>query len=222
MNHLDGFHIMIVLKCFSSFQDFISLELVCKKYASTMSKFHYNPIFLTQSKLIFFENLETLILWPQNNFLAFKHLTPYFYRVDYKTAMNMLDMYSENKFQSIKNTRVRMHSIIFKNVVYTQKDKIAFNSHLSDLVTKIDEKCFFNEQEMKSINIPTTVTCIDNESFFQCTSLTSFIFPLSLRRICDKSFAECRSLVEVVFPSRLTSIGSLCFYGCYSLAFVKF
>ncbi|ELP88635.1 hypothetical protein EIN_401630 [Entamoeba invadens IP1] len=222
MNHLDGFHIMIVSKYFSSFQDFISLELVCKKYASTMSKFHYNPIPLTRSKLIFFENLETLILWPQNNFLAFKHLTSYFYRefyriivyeeVDYKTAINMLDMYSENKFQSIKDTCVRMHSIIFKNVVYTQKDKIAFNSHLSDLVTKIDEKCFFNEQEMKSINIQTTATCINNESFLLCTSLTSFIFPLSLRRICDKSFVECRSLVEVVFPSRLTSIGSLCFY----------
>ncbi|ELP86665.1 hypothetical protein EIN_007660, partial [Entamoeba invadens IP1] len=158
MNHLNGFHIMIVSKYFSSFQDFISLEL------------------------------------------AFKHLTSYFYRefyriivheeVDYKTAMNMLDI-------------------------------IAFNSHLSDLVTKIDEKCFLNEREMKSIDIPTTVTCIDNESIFLCSSLTFFIFPLSLRRICDKSFAECRSLVEVVFPSRLTSIGSLCFYGCYSLTSVN-
>ena len=64
---LDNYCVMIAAKYFESIDDFMNLELGCKRYRGTIDKFHYNPIPITPSIIPIFTHLRTLNLYSPND-----------------------------------------------------------------------------------------------------------------------------------------------------------
>lgn len=105
-------------------------------------------------------------------------------------------------------------------------------------VTKICSVCFYGNQQITSITLPSTLKKIGDYAFSKCTSLTSvkwegdmilspYIFSectklknLSYKSICKDipqySFYECSSLTSLDL-SEVEKIGRKAFYGCKSL-----
>lgn len=104
------------------------------------------------------------------------------------------------------------------------------------VVTSIGEGAFYENENIKSVNIPETVTDIGIEAFAYCNSLAEVRLPdgltqiaPSLFRCCYKlesldipasvsaigiyAFADCSSLVSLTLPERLTFVGRFAFYN---------
>lgn len=80
----------------------------------------------------------------------------------------------------------------------------------------IGDYCFYNN-DIKSINIPSTVQFIGKSAFENCTSLTKITLPTDLETIDDLAFKGCENLEFVSFNSSLINIGSYSFGGCVKL-----
>ncbi|ELP84358.1 hypothetical protein EIN_358800 [Entamoeba invadens IP1] len=226
MRRLSGYHIMIVSKYLKTINDFINLELVCKKFCGNMEKFHFNPIPLNFKTLGYLPNIETLHLWDVtdenfgNGFMINKRknregknkgvLKREFFRiivwfnVDFETV-------DRNKSRNIK----------FKNVTYTQKNREKFGNNIPSSVTLIGEGCFNGCSSLSSVTIPSSVTSIGDSCFQGCCCLSSITIPSSVKSIGGGCFYECSSLSSITIPSSVTSIGAGCFGWCSSLSSIN-
>ena len=73
------------------------------------------------------------------------------------------------------------------------------------------------DNEIKSIYIPSNVTSIGNSAFSGCYSLQSITIPNSVTSIGSGTFNSCYSLQSITIPNSVTSIGSGTFQLCQSL-----
>ena len=64
---LDNYTIFIASRHFESIEDFINLELCTSRFTGNMTKFHYNPIPLTQVTRNFFTHLQTMFIYSPND-----------------------------------------------------------------------------------------------------------------------------------------------------------
>ncbi|ELP93743.1 hypothetical protein EIN_321660 [Entamoeba invadens IP1] len=67
MSQLDVYHMMVVSQYFSTINNLIVLEMVCKKFQGNMDKFHNNPVPINKKTIKFFPKIETLNLWNCDN-----------------------------------------------------------------------------------------------------------------------------------------------------------
>ncbi|ELP91464.1 hypothetical protein EIN_156210 [Entamoeba invadens IP1] len=157
MSTLGSYHAMIVSKYFITINDFINLELVCKKFRGNMEKFHFNPIPLNSKTLGYFPNIETLHLWNKedenfgNGFLIkFNKNHVYngmyedvnknrvyvpkrmFYQIVVWFDVDYVTINDENTSQNIK----------FKNIIYTKNNRKQFGNNIPLNVTSIGFRCF--------------------------------------------------------------------------------
>lgn len=104
-----------------------------------------------------------------------------------------------------------------------------------DIVTAIEEKAFFNNTDIKAIEIPSTVTGIGDMAFGGCTSLVYIsvdnnnktftekggsLYSLDMTRlICYP--AACGS-ASVEIPFSVKSISDMAFYGCDTLRQINY
>ena len=84
-------------------------------------------------------------------------------------------------------------------------------------VTHIGEKAFYNNKNIKSINIEDGIIELEESCFERCSKLISVILPDTITSIGDSAFSECSSLTSIVIPESVTSIGMFAFSGCSSL-----
>ena len=82
-------------------------------------------------------------------------------------------------------------------------------------------KYYWNNQEITTLEIPTSVTSIGNHAFYGGSGLTSVEFPSNLSSIGDWAFASCSGLTSVDLPSSITKMGEYVFYNCKNLSSVK-
>lgn len=75
-------------------------------------------------------------------------------------------------------------------------------------------KYYWNNQEITTLEIPTSVTSIGNHAFYGGSGLTSVEFPSNLSSIGDWAFASCSGLTSVDLPSSITKMGEYVFYDC--------
>ena len=109
---MDLYTIFIASRHFNSINDFINLELCTRRFNGNMTKFHYNPISLSQSLLHFFPNVQTLHLYQKDDtFLEGGRIIKY---VDWR-RLGYYDYYIK---KSIENDK----EIEFKAVVFTKDD----------------------------------------------------------------------------------------------------
>ncbi|ELP91689.1 hypothetical protein EIN_207560 [Entamoeba invadens IP1] len=214
MGGLSGYHIMIVSKYLETINDFINLELVCKKFRGNMEKFHFNPIPLNSKTFGYFPNIETLHLWDVedenfgNGFISINTeekvecenkgvLKREFYRIIvwFYVGFEIVD---RNKSRNIE----------FKDVTYTKNDRKKFGNNIPSSVKSIGDWMLLFKQYYN------TIECYID----WCCRLSSVTIPSSVKSICDHCFNRCSSLSSVTIPSSVTSIGDSCFQGCCCLS----
>ena len=89
-------------------------------------------------------------------------------------------------------------------------------------VTKIDDKAFYKNTKLKSVDIPQTVTKIGSKAFYGCKKLTKVTIPGKVRVIGSKAFYGCKKLKKVTVKStKLTKVGSKAFTGISKKAVIK-
>ena len=64
---LDNYTMFIASRHFESIDDFINLEIGIKRFNGNMTKFHYNPIPLTNTTRKLFDHLQTLYIYSPND-----------------------------------------------------------------------------------------------------------------------------------------------------------
>lgn len=89
-------------------------------------------------------------------------------------------------------------------------------------VTKIDDKAFYKNTKLKSVDIPQTVTEIGSKAFYGCKKLTKVTIPGKVRVIGSKAFYGCKKLTKVTVKStKLKKVGSKAFAGISKKAVIK-
>ena len=89
-------------------------------------------------------------------------------------------------------------------------------------VTRIDDKAFYKNTKLKSVDIPQTVTEIGSKAFYGCKKLTKVTIPGKVRVIGSKAFYGCKKLTKVTVKStKLTKVGSKAFTGISKKAVIK-
>ena len=82
-------------------------------------------------------------------------------------------------------------------------------------------KYYWNNQEITTLEIPSSVTSIGNYAFYGCNGLTSIEFPSNLSSIGDWAFASCSGLTSVDLPSSITKMGEYVLNNCENLSNVN-
>ena len=75
----------------------------------------------------------------------------------------------------------------------------------------------FNEN-LFSVELPSTLTQYTHYHFWGCTSLRSITIPEGTTEIANGMFTDCTGLVQVVIPSTVKTIGDTAFQGCSNLS----
>ena len=119
--------------------------------------------------------------------------------------------YAFNNCSNLKDIRYYIYDDL---ATYIQKGHPAF-------YVNCGIKYYWNNQEITTLEIPTSVTSIGNHAFYGCNGLTSVEFPSNLSSIGDWAFSNCSGLTSVDLPSSITKMGECVFYWCKNLSSVK-
>ena len=74
--------------------------------------------------------------------------------------------------------------------------------------------CFYQNNTIKEIVIPTTIKNILQYSFCQCDVLSKVVIPSSVTYIAMGCFQDCRNLKQIEFNAQLTRLEKDTFYAC--------
>ena len=92
-------------------------------------------------------------------------------------------------------------------------------------VTFIQNKAFYNKDNLTSVTIPNTVIAIGGAGYYgafeECDGLTSITIPSSVTSIGSNTFFSCSSLTSVDIPNSVTSIGNGAFWLCDNLTSIN-
>lgn len=80
-------------------------------------------------------------------------------------------------------------------------------------VIKIADNAFYNNQNITSIEIPSSVKEMGT-AVFAGTKLKKVTIPGSIKNIPSNAFEQCKNLEDVTFESGIETIGSCAFSGC--------
>ena len=110
-----------------------------------------------------------------------------------------------------------------KNVRYNIYDDLATyiqNGHPA-LYVDCGIKYYCNDQEITTLEIPSSVTKIGIHAFYGCSGLRTLNLPSNVTSIDDWAFASCSDLTSVDLPSSITKMGEFVFNNCQNLSSVK-
>ncbi|ELP95278.1 hypothetical protein EIN_430840 [Entamoeba invadens IP1] len=203
MSRLDSYSLMIVSKYFTSIEDYINVEFVCKKFQNNTEKFHFNPISISTKTRKFFPHLETQHLYSNNDFkISSKRIIKFvlWNIVDYKTFLK------ENG-----------QGNVCRNVMYTKNDRERFGVDVPTGVNQLGCNCF-RASRIPSLSLPKTVTAIGDFCFNGCKRLSKVSFPPVIRVIGDSAFQDDIMLESIELPHNVKTLGKWCFAGCTSLS----
>jgi uncharacterized repeat protein (TIGR02543 family) len=93
------------------------------------------------------------------------------------------------------------------------------NISLSNNITEIREKAFYDCGSLENLVIPNSVAIIGDSAFENCVSLTSLIIPA--KTIGDAAFKSNTNLKEVTLLDTVTSIGFQAFNNCADLISIR-
>lgn len=82
-------------------------------------------------------------------------------------------------------------------------------------ITSIDNKAFYQNEQITNIYVPNWIESIGEYSFYQCTNLTQVTFETQSQCLSfgNYAFYGCTSLSTLYIPTNTTFIGSLAFYN---------
>lgn len=130
------------------------------------------------------------------------------------TLSSRVTSIGESAFNNCSNLQDVRYYIYDDLATYIQKGHPAF-------YVNCGIKYYWNNQEITTLEIPTSVTSIGNHAFYGGNGLTSVEFPSNLSSIGDWAFKGCSGLTSVDLPSSITKMGECVFVGCQGLTKVN-
>ena len=91
-------------------------------------------------------------------------------------------------------------------------------SEIKEALQSLSSKIYVN----LDFNEATGLTSIDEKAFYDCDNLTSVTIPDSVTSIGESAFGYCNKLTSVTIGKGVTSIGDYAFSGCSKLTSVTF
>lgn len=88
---------------------------------------------------------------------------------------------------------------------------------LPDTLKEICGSCFEECRSIKEIVIPNSVTILSHSAFKRCDALEKVVLSKQLKTMDNCCFFECRELVDCKLPEGLETIGMSAFMGCRKL-----
>ena len=88
-------------------------------------------------------------------------------------------------------------------------------------VTAIQDKAFYQNEDIVSIAIGNNVIYIGKYAFYQCPNLETVKFGKRVSVISTCAFTQCPNLENVTLPSSIRRIGAKAFYQCPSIKVLK-
>ena len=88
-------------------------------------------------------------------------------------------------------------------------------------VTSVQDKAFYQNEDIVSIAIGNNVTYIGKYAFYQCPNLETVKFGKRVSVISTCAFTQCSNLENVTLPSSIRRIGAKAFYQCTSIKVLK-
>ena len=88
-------------------------------------------------------------------------------------------------------------------------------------VTSVQEKAFYQNEDIVSIAIGNNVTYVGKYAFYQCPNLEAVKFGKRVSVISTCAFTQCPNLENVTLPSSIRRIGAKAFYQCTSIKVLK-
>lgn len=146
------------------------------------------------------------------------------------------DVNTENKVAKVVGAEENLKTIdiprdiVYENVKYEVKglDNECFLNHtnlrtvtIPSSVTSLGSSCFRDCKNLDMVTIPSSVTSIENACFGFCISLTEITLPEGLKELPNSCFSYCYSLSSITIPKNVTKIGNGCFYKCTEMLQVK-
>lgn len=86
-------------------------------------------------------------------------------------------------------------------------------------VVRISKYVFYQDNYIKTVDIPETVNTIDSQAFYSCINLEKVNIYGDIDSFGDYVFYGCRDLTEVNFHGRVSRLGIKSFSYCESLEF---
>ena len=96
------------------------------------------------------------------------------------------------------------------------------NVTISDSVTTIGDSVFSLSYNLTSITIGDSVTEISSSAFKSCPNLTNVTIGDSVTTIAYNAFYNCKSLASIIIPESVTEIGNYAFNACTKLTDVYY
>ena len=88
-------------------------------------------------------------------------------------------------------------------------------------VTAIQDKAFYQNEDIVSIAIGNNVIYVGKYAFYQCPNLETVKFGKRVSVISTCAFTQCPNLENVTLPSSIRRIGAKAFYQCTSIKVLK-
>ena len=89
-------------------------------------------------------------------------------------------------------------------------------------VVAIGDHTFNYQENIVSIELPSTITEIGTMAFFKCSALQSIVIPEGVTLLDQSCFAGCEELVSVAVPESVETVGDFAFLACSQLTEIAF
>ncbi|ELP89547.1 hypothetical protein EIN_220190 [Entamoeba invadens IP1] len=227
MGRLDRYHIIVVTTYFNTLEDFVEITLVCKKYKQITEEFHFNPFPLTRKTIFYFPNIETLHLWKLNhehfgNDITIKKTSKKICKMDSKRNKMFFKIIVWYPVTFKVSKTLENTNFVFKNVLYTLKDRKSNGFTIPNEVNCLSDYCFCGCNLLANIIIPQKVTSLGNSCFHDCRLLSKIILPINIKSLGQYCFSHCYSLTSIDIPKDVTYVGPHCFEFCANLEMCRF
>lgn len=101
-------------------------------------------------------------------------------------------------------------------LVYYPRGRADSTYVIDSNVTKIQSGAFANSK-IDTISISDNVTDIGNKAFYNCTNLKDIVIPSNVNEIGEYAFYNCDCITKITIPKTVKKIGTYAFYSCDSL-----
>lgn len=109
--------------------------------------------------------------------------------------------------------------VYVNNILYSYKGSATEigDTLFKENTNRVSSYCFYNNDKLKTIKLPSSITSIGESAFEGCKELKSIILPYELEELKDRAFKDCKNLKNIQFNLFLEHIGKYCFAGCHEL-----
>ena len=98
-------------------------------------------------------------------------------------------------------------------------EQISYRGHTYPVLS-IGENAFAGQENLTSVQLPSSLRAVSSCAFLGCTNLQQVSFPESLLVYGSCAFTGCTSLQQIALPRHAELVDSLTFYCCASLSSV--